>query len=409
MLLRKLDKPRQQTGNVRVVYLEYAKAKPTAEVLTKVLANLSKLGPGGKGDAAQTSATVEADEDTNSLLITAEGDTLNSLLEVVDRLDIRRAQVLVEAIIVELSEGLEETLGVGWMFRNSQNGTFGASEGGNIADLATAAFQGAVAQEDDDNGISALTALAGALAKAPGQVLGVVGTNKNVDFTTVLTAVQGDANSNVLSTPSLLTMDNKEASFTVGENVPFVTGSFTNTGTGVNSPFQTVQREDVGVTLKVTPHVNEGDSVLLDISQEISSVKEQTSNGPTTSQTKVETQVLAASGEMIVLSGFIQDSSRRSEARVPVLGSIPLVGRLFRKNSDKDSKTNMAIFIRATVIRDDAALTGATAEKYQIIRQQQLDMQNRGFLRLRDNKIKVLPDMSEYDLSVPANTPTEQP
>ena len=409
MLLRKLDKPRQQTGNVRVVYLEYAKAKPTAEVLTKVVANLSKLGPGGKADAAQTSATVEADEDTNSLLITAEGDTLNSLLDVVDRLDIRRAQVLVEAIIVELSEGLEETLGVGWMFRNSQNGTFGASEGGDIADLATAAFQGAVAQEDDDNGISALTALAGALAKAPGQVLGVVGTNKNVDFTTVLTAVQGDANSNVLSTPSLLTMDNKEASFTVGENVPFVTGSFTNTGTGVNSPFQTVQREDVGVTLKVTPHVNEGDSVLLDISQEISSVKEQTSNGPTTSQTKVETQVLAASGEMIVLSGFIQDSSRRSEARVPVLGSIPLVGRLFRKNSDKDSKTNMAIFIRATVIRDDAALTGATAEKYQIIRQQQLDMQNRGFLRLRDNKIKVLPDMSEYDLSVPANTPTEQP
>ncbi|WP_053979326.1 type II secretion system secretin GspD [Marinagarivorans algicola] len=403
LLLRKLDKPKAQTGNVRVVYLEYAKAKATAEVLTKVVSNLSKLGPGGKADAAKTSATVEADEDTNSLLITAEGDTLSSLLEVVDRLDIRRAQVLVEAIIVELGDNVDEALGVGWMFRNSEKGVFGVSEGGNASPTLTgAAFQGAVAEADDDDSISVLTSLATALGGTTGQLLGVVGTNNDVDFTTVLTALETDSNSNVLSTPSLLTMDNKEASFTVGENVPFITGSFTNTGTGgVSSPFQTVQREDVGITLKVTPHVNEGDRILLDISQEISDVKSQTSNGPVTSQTKVETQVLSSSGEVIVMSGFMKESSRQSEQRVPILGNIPLIGRLFRKNTDNQSKSNLAIFIRATVIRDDEALSGATAEKYQHIRQMQLDMRDKGFLRVKDNSAPLLPNMSEYDLSVP--------
>lgn len=405
LLLRKLDKPKAQTGNVRVVYLEYAKAKPTAEVLTKIVSNLSKLGPGGKADAAKTSATVEADEDTNSLLITAEGDTLNSLLEVVERLDIRRAQVLVEAIIVELGDNVDEALGVGWMFRNSEKGVFGVSEGGNASPTLTgAAFQGAIADADDDDSISVLTSLATALGGTTGQLLGVVGTNNDVDFTTVLTALETDSNSNVLSTPSLLTMDNKEASFTVGENVPFITGSFTNTGTGgVSSPFQTVQREDVGITLKVTPHVNEGDRILLDISQEISDVKSQTANGPVTSQTKVETQVLSSSGEVIVMSGFMKESSRQSEQRVPILGNIPLIGRLFRKNTDNQSKSNLAIFIRATVIRDDEALSGATAEKYQHIRQMQLNMRDKGFLRVKDSNTPLLPNMSEYDLSVPVS------
>ncbi len=405
LLLRKLDKPKAQTGNVRVVYLEYAKAKPTAEVLTKIVSNLSKLGPGGKADAAKTSATVEADEDTNSLLITAEGDTLSSLLEVVERLDIRRAQVLVEAIIVELGDNVDEALGVGWMFRNSEKGVFGVSEGGNASPTLTgAAFQGAIADADDDDSISVLTSLATALGGTTGQLLGVVGTNDDVDFTTVLTALETDSNSNVLSTPSLLTMDNKEASFTVGENVPFITGSFTNTGTGgVSSPFQTVQREDVGITLKVTPHVNEGDRILLDISQEISDVKSQTANGPVTSQTKVETQVLSSSGEVIVMSGFMKESSRQSEQRVPILGNIPLIGRLFRKNTDNQSKSNLAIFIRATVIRDDEALSGATAEKYQHIRQMQLDMRDKGFLRVKDSSAPLLPNMSEYDLSVPVS------
>lgn len=406
-LLRKLDKPKPQTGNVRVIYLEYAKAKPTAEVLTKVVANLSKLGPGGgKGDAAKSSATVEADEDTNSLLITAQGDELNTLLGVVERLDIRRAQVLVEAIIVDLSEDLNESLGVGWMFRNTDNGTFGAANAGPGAGVGGAALAGAVDLTDDDDNLSALTNLATALAGATpaGEtLLGVVGTNKDVDFSAILTAVEGDGNSNILSTPSLLTTDNTEASFTVGQNVPFVTGSFSNAGGGnISSPFTTVQREDVGVTLTVTPHVNEGDKVLLDITQEISDVLiADGPNGPTTSQTKVETQVLASTGQVIILSGFIRERTSRSERRIPVLGSLPLLGRLFRTNSEEGSHSNLAIFLRATVIRDDEALTGATAEKYQYIRKQQLEQRDRGFLRPRDTDGPLLPDMSHYDLSAP--------
>ena len=409
ILLRKLDKPKPQTGNVRVIYLDYAKAKPTAEVLTKIVSNLSKLGPGGgKGDTANASATVEADEDTNALLITAEGDTLNSLLEVVDRLDIRRAQVLVEAIIVEMQDGAQLDLGVSWMFRNTENGTYGASEGGGGA-LAGAAFGGAV--EDGADDISALTDLATALAGTTGQVLGIVGTNKNVDFNAVIDAMEGDTKTNILSTPTLLTLDNSEASFTVGQNVPFVTGSFSNSGTGVNSPFQTIQREDVGITLKVTPQINEGDKVVLDISQEISSISESADGAADiiTNQRKIETKVLTADGEVVVMGGFIQERAVNSERRVPVLGSIPLVGRLFRSDSDKNDKTNLMIFIRATVIRDDAALTGATAEKYKYIRDQQLNMRDRGFMRVKDNSIPILPDMSEYDLSpVVAPVTTEE-
>lgn len=411
VLLRKLDRPKPQTGNVRVIYLDYAKAKPTAEVLTKVVSNLSKLGPGGgKGEAAQASATVEADEETNALLITAEGDTLNSLLEVVERLDIRRAQVLIEAIIVELDEGSGLNLGVSWMTANRENGTYAASNGGG-GDIARAALGGAIDQDNDENKIQALTEIATALAGATspaGQVFGVVGVNKDVSFNVVLKALQTDSKSNILSTPTLLTLDNTEASFTVGQSVPFVTGSFSNTGTGVGSPFQTIQREDVGITLKVTPQINEGDKVVLEIEQEISSVND-SANGAAdivTNQRKLNTKVLTADGEIIVMGGFIREETRFSEDRVPVLGSLPLVGRLFRSDSNEKSKSNLMIFIRASVIRDDEAITGATAEKYQYIREQQLQLQERGFLRVKDRSSPVLPDMSVYDLSLPAKTPT---
>ena len=404
ILLRKLDKPKAQTGNVRVIYLDYAKAKPTAEVLTKIVSNLSKLGPGGgKGDTASASATVEADEDTNALLITAEGDTLNSLLDVVDRLDIRRAQVLIEAIIVEMQDGAALDLGVAWMFRNNK-GAYGASEGGGGA-VSAAALGGAI-ENTDENEISTLTALATELAKATaagGQVLGLVGTNDNLDFNAVISAMEGDSKTNILSTPTLLTLDNSEASFTVGKNVPFVTGSFSNTGTAGGSPFQTIQREDVGITLKVTPQINEGNKVVLDISQEISSISE-SNNGASdivTNQRKIETKVLTSDGDIVVMGGFIEERATNSEQRVPILGSIPLIGRLFRSSKRGNDKTNLMIFIRATVIRDDEALIGATAEKYQYIRDQQLQMRDRGFLRAKDKGAPLLPDMSEYNLSLP--------
>jgi general secretion pathway protein D len=416
ILLAKLDKPKPQTGNVRVVYLEYAKAVPTAEILTRVIANLSKLGPvGAPGAAAEGSpsagATVEADEETNALLITAEGDTLNTMLDVVSRLDIRRAQVMIEAIIVEISEGSNLDLGVSWLFRNTDNGTYGASQAADNVSFANAAFQGAIAADDTDPDndaadLSAIQALASALGTASGQVLGVVGTNEDVDFSVVLQALQADSNNNILSTPTLLTLDNSEATFTVGQNVPFVTGSFSNTGTGVNSPFQTIQREDVGITLTVTPQVNEGDKVVLDIVQEISSISPSAqASDLITNQRRIETKVLASNGEMIVMGGFIREELSVGENRVPVLGSIPVLGRLFRSDNKSKTKTNLMIFLRATVIRDDAALTGATAEKYHYIRQEQIKIRSRGFLRAKDNDHPLLPDLSHYDLSVPVETP----
>ncbi len=396
-LLAKLDKPKPQTGNVRVVYLEYGKAKPIAETLTKVVANLSKIGPGAKAEGGQASATVEADEETNALLITAEGDTLNTLMDVVNRLDVRRAQVMIEAIIVELNEGSNLDLGVGWMFRNSENQLFGAGFGDKTT-VAAPALAGAA--ESADN-VGVLTQLAGALAQTANLTLGTIGTNRDVDFATVLQALEGDTNSNILSKPTLLTLDNTEASFTVGKNVPFLSGQQASTVPG-QTPFQTIQRQDVGITLKVTPQVNEGDTVVLEISQEISDVIEVSGASDIgTTQQKLDTKVLAGDGEMVVMGGFIKNDTRIKEDRIPILGRLPLLGTLFRSQRDSSAKTNLMIFMRATVIRDEAALTGATAEKYQYIRQQQLKAKDRGFMRVKNSKMEVLPDMSEYDLSLP--------
>jgi general secretion pathway protein D len=398
LLIGKLDKPKAQTGNVRVVYLNYAKAKSVAETLTKVVQNMNKITPGGgEGQPPQQSvaATVESDEDTNSLLITASGDTLSALMGVVERLDIRRAQVLVEAIIVEMEDGRVRELGVQWMARNTDNGTFGGSAN-NVPRSSAAAAAALKDPTKEEN----LLGLANALLASQGQILGVIGTNKNVDFAAVLNALENDSKTNVLSKPSLMTMDNNEATFSVGQNVPFVTGSFSNPGGGtggnsVGSPFQTIQREDIGIVLKVKPHVNEGNKILMDISQEISSISADARGASDliTNQRKIETQVMAADGETIVMGGMIQDDTQLKETRVPVLGRIPVVGRLFRSNRNDLSKRNLMIFIRASVIREDEALQGATAEKYDYIRQQQMNQRSNGFLRGKDKAVPVLPEL----------------
>lgn len=411
-LIARLDRPKAQSGNVRVVYLEYASAKTAAETLTKVMANLSKLGPGGSKSKDQAvAATVEADEDTNSLLITASGDELQTLLEVVERLDIRRAQVLIEAIIVELSEGGAKNLGIQWMFQNTENGLLGSSSNQQLGGVGAAALNFAALEEGDDSSTEALGALgelAGALSSNLGEVLGVIGTNEDTNFIALLNALEQDGKTNILSTPSLLTMDNNEANFSVGQNIPLLTGSTTQgTNGGFGSPFQTIQREDVGIKLTVKPQVNEGNTVLLDIVQEVSSVSQEGISGAQdliTNQRKIETQILAADGEIVVLGGLIEDRTTMGERRVPFLGKIPLLGRLFRSSSNDKSRTNLMVFLKATVIRDDHKMSGATAEKYQYIREQQLQQRDNGFLRLKSKDLGLLPDMSHYNLQVPVDT-----
>ena len=213
----------------------------------------------------------------------------------------------------------------------------------------------------------------------------------------ILNALQTQGNANILSTPSLLTLDNEEAYITVGQQVPFVTGSYTSTGAtngAVQNPFQTIQRENVGVTLTVTPQVNEGDSVVLDIVQEVSSISQQilVASDVITNERKIETKVLARDGDIVVLGGLVKDDIQDSQQGVPILQDIPLLGRLFRNDVVSVTKSNLLIFIRPTIVRDDDDLAGATADKYRFIRDQQLERRQRGLMFLDDGNLPLIPD-----------------
>ena len=396
-LIRRLDRPGPQTGNVRVVYLEYADATKTAEVLTKIAQNLAKLGPGENTNNAANAATVEADEDTNALLITAEGETLTSLLAVVERLDIRRAQVLVEAIIVEINLTDGEEFGTEWLFANDDQGVFGgSSRGPQSTSLGVA--QGLIGDDGADVGT-----LAGGIASIAGASLGLAGVNGSDNFLALVRALDTSSNANILSTPTLMTMDNHEAEISVGQEVPFATGSYASPGnTGnIGNPFTTFQREDVGILLKITPQINEGDKVLLNIEQEVSDIDSQqaANGGIVTKQSKIATQILASDGEIVVLGGLIQEEAEDSQQKVPVLGSIPILGYLFKYQSTQVTRNNLMVFLRAEIIRDDFVMQGATAEKYYKM-QGILERQREQGLPLMDDKnIPLLPDISFDELN----------
>ncbi|MHA7816672.1 MAG: type II secretion system secretin GspD [Pseudohaliea sp.] len=403
-LIGYLDTPLEQTGNVKVVYLEYAQATEIAEVLTRVMQNISRLDSAdGKGGGRASEATIEADEGTNSLIITADPNQMAALESVIHRLDIRRAQVLVEAIIVEMEITDGADLGLQWLFAN-EDGAFGSNV--NTDDARARNIASAILNPDNAEAEPLATtgdfdvgALAGALAQSPGMTLGWGVVDDDLSMTVILNALRERTNANILSTPSLLTLDNQEAYITVGQNVPFVTGSFTNTGTanGAQNPFQTIERENVGITLSVKPHINEGDAVVLDIEQEVSSLTGLTgaqamASDLITNERKVQTKVLAEDQRIVVLGGLIKDDVQDAQQKVPLLGDIPLLGRLFRNDSVNVTKTNLLIFIRPTIIRDGAALEGATALKYRQIRERQLERRERGLMFLDDGDFPVLPE-----------------
>jgi general secretion pathway protein D len=407
-----LDIPLEQSGNVRVMYLEYADATEVAEVLTRVMQNLSRLDDESSGRTRAANAaksTIEADEGTNSLIITADTDEMAALEAVIARLDIRRAQVLVEAIIVEIDivEGRE--LGLQWLFAND-SGLYGSNI--SQARLGTnAAIASAILPEDAASTDIAVRDLAGALSQVPGATLGWGVVDDDLTMTTILNALEKQGNTNILSTPSLLTLDNEEAFITVGQQVPFVTGNYTNTGAanGVANPFQTIQRENVGVTLQVTPQINEGDSVVMDIVQEVSSISQQalSASDLITNERKIETKVLAKDGDIVVLGGLVKDDIQDAQQGVPILSSIPVLGRLFRNDVVNVTKSNLLVFIRSTIIRDDDDLAGATAEKYRYIRDQQRQRRDQGLMFLDDNLIPVLPTWEDRVRSLP-EVPEEQ-
>jgi general secretion pathway protein D len=378
-LIERLDTPLEQSGNVRVIYLEYADAEEVAEVLSKVVSGISKLAP-DKGAQAGASpgaamATVEADSSTNALLITADATTLESLLPVIARLDIRRSQVLVEAILVEVSGDLNKQLGVEWAAYKENRIVAGLTNSGALAGIASAIDAGTTP------------------ALPTGLLLGIGGENGSSSFVGLLRALESNTEANILSTPSILTIDNSEATITVAENVPFITGTFTNDAGGDN-PFQTIERRDVGITLKVTPQISKGETLVLEINQEVSNISEQAVAGASdivTTERRIITQVIAQNGEIIILGGLMQDQVTQSQQKIPLLGDIPYLGRLFRNDSTDVQKSNLMIFLKSTIIRTQEELRGATAEKYNDIRTDQLESIKNGVPLVSDNVIPLLP------------------
>lgn len=378
-LIERLDTPLEQSGNVRVIYLEYADAEEVAEVLSRVVSGISKLAP-DKGAQAGASpgaamATVEADSSTNALLITADATTLESLLPVIARLDIRRSQVLVEAILVEVSGDLNKQLGVEWAAYKENRIVAGLTNSGALAGIASAIDAGTTP------------------ALPTGLLLGIGGENGSSSFVGLLRALESNTEANILSTPSILTTDNSEATITVAENVPFITGTFSNDAGGDN-PFQTIERRDVGITLKVTPQISKGETLVLEINQEVSNISEQAVAGASdivTTERRIITQVIAQNGEIIILGGLMQDQVTQSQQKIPLLGDIPYLGRLFRNDSTDVQKSNLMIFLKSTIIRTQEELRGATAEKYNDIRTDQLESIKNGVPLVSDNVIPLLP------------------
>ena len=404
-LVSYLDTPLEQSGNVRVIYLEYADALEVAEVLTRVMQNIARLEEGGANKrSGNNESTIEADAGTNSLIITADTDEMAALESVIARLDIRRAQVLIEAIIVEMEMTEGQELGLQWLFSND-GGLYGSNISTSSAQQARNRALADAILPDDGSETIATRGVAGALSQIPGTTLGWGVVDQDLTMTIILNALETQGNANILSTPSLLTLDNEEAFITVGQQVPFVTGSYTNTGVGngAQNPFQTIERQSVGVTLKVTPQINEGDSVVLDIVQEVSSISAQilAASDVITNERKIETKVLANDSDIVVLGGLVKDDVQDSTQGVPILSSIPLLGRLFRNDVVTVTKSNLLVFIRPTIIRDDEDLKGATAEKYRFIREQQIERRERGLMFLDDGNLPVLPSWEEQIQQLP--------
>lgn len=367
-MVRQLDRDLQSQGNTRVFYLKYGKAKDMVDVLKGVSSSIEADKKGG-GSAAATSGgsigggklAISADETTNALVITAQPDVMAELEQVIAKLDIRRAQVLVEAIIVEMQDADGLNLGVQW---GNANG--GGTQFTNTGLPITGAI---AAGKDYQNGKT------DGAAKLLESFNGMAAGFYHGDWAMLATALASNTKNDILSTPSIVTMDNKEASFNVGQEVPVQSGSQTSTTS--DQVFSTIERKTVGTKLTVTPQINEGDSVLLNIEQEVSSVGKQATGtdglGPTFDTRTVKNSVLVKSGETVVLGGLMDEQTKEEISKVPLLGDIPVLGYLFRSTANSTSKRNLMVFIRPTILRDADVYSGISSNKYSLFRAEQLN------------------------------------
>ena len=385
-----LDTPLEnEAGNTHVIYLKYAKAEDIVTILTGVQKKQEqtdkkvaiKKASGTGADAVD----IQADEATNALIITAGPDVVRRMKSIIRQLDIRRAQVLVESIIAEISNNKGKEF-------SSQFALGGKESGNDQVPVGLSNFGGSAG-------------IIGLFSGDPQTIAGSVGdgltfgfgSDQGNRFAFLLKALNSDAATNILSTPSIVTMDNQEAEIVIAQNVPFVTGSFTTAADGASNPFQTVERQDVGITLKVTPQINDGDTIKLDIQQEVSNVSASaTSSGDIiTNKRSITTSVLVEDGEILVLGGLIDDTMRDNVSKVPLLGDIPLLGWLFRSHSTSKEKQNLMVFMRPSIMRDATAASYHTNQKYNYLRAQQIDAGENGFGLLREESTPLLPPVEE--------------
>lgn len=383
MVISHLDTPLDRGGNTHVVYLKYAKAEDLVQTLTGVSTSIAEEKK-GEQPVSQGAVTIQADENSNALVINAPPDVFRSLESVIRQLDIRRAQVHVEAVIAEISSDKAVELGIQWRATTDLTDT-GVLGGTNFT--GTGSSINSVAQNP--------------LATGDGLSLGyfegtstVFGT-EFLNLGALVRALASDSATNILSTPNLVTLDNQEAEIVVAQNVPFVTGSFSSTGAseGATNPFQTIQREDVGLTLKVKPQINEGDAIQLEIEQEISSVGEKADAVDiVTNKRSIKTTVLVEDRQMIVLGGLLDDTLSENVQKVPLLGDLPVLGNLFKSRKSTKTKRNLMVFLQPSILRDAAYYTETSAAKYNYIRGRQTLLRETGVNLLPNEEAPVLPE-----------------
>ncbi|MGB0495009.1 MAG: type II secretion system secretin GspD [Kangiellaceae bacterium] len=411
LLIAKLDSPIKNSGNTKVRHLRYAKAEELATLLEGVADSIETEDSKKKGTQSRRNSnkgySIKAHAETNALVITAPPDIMKSFDSVINQLDIRRQQVHVEAIIVEISESLNKELGVQWAGEgglvNFSNTTPSATSvlAGVISNRGQEASGSTITTTDPATGLITVTepgttggdngaGIAQAIAGVTGALLGF---SDGKSWAGLLKLLASDTESNVLSTPSLTTLDNEEATISIGQEIPIITGS--QLGTGNANPFQSVDRQDVGIKLKITPQINEGNAVVLSIEQEVSGIAGSTSVDVVTNKRTINTTVLVNSGQTIVLGGLIDNDVQESEQKVPLLGDIPLLGALFRSSGTTKRKTNLMVFIRPKIITDVADINDVSSKKYNYMRALELDKKLKGISLMPFTDPEVLPEWDD--------------
>ena len=365
-LVRALDTQSDDNSGIDVINLNYSDAETIQPILESMLKSKAFLKLSGEGTKQDNNAyTVQADKENNALIIAAPTGVTAAIKSIIKKLDKPRSQVLIEAVIAEVSEDFVRNLSVNLIAAGS-SGALISDFTGSITGVTAAAIQGTV--EAQAAAIAAVTASGNSVFGG-----GKIDSDGNGGLAGIIEAIKTDTRNTVLSTPSILTLENEEALISIGEEVPFATGSFTTSGTGASNPFQTIEREEVGTILRVTPQINESDSVRLEINQEVSSISDRVIAGGgagtdvVTDKKVIETNVLVENNQLLVLGGLMDKKFSNTEKRVPLLGDIPLFGRLFRSSSKTIDTTVLVVFIRPTIIRNAAEGDAVSGQKYKLL------------------------------------------